>query len=98
AQSPVHCFAPCQVERLVPKADAYQLRFEDRGPLSAQLVVLADGADSKLRTRLGIGVEKQDYGQVAIIANVATDQPHGGVAFKRFTETGPVALLPMGES
>jgi len=32
---------------------------------------------------------------VAVIANVTTAQGHAGVAYERFTETGPLALLPL---
>jgi 2-octaprenyl-6-methoxyphenol hydroxylase len=32
---------------------------------------------------------------VAIVANVATDAPHEGIAYERFTPTGPLALLPL---
>ncbi len=36
-----------------------------------------------------------DYGQLAIVANVATDLPHDGTAYERFTPAGPLALLPL---
>jgi len=38
-----------------------------------------------------------EYGQEAVIANVTTSVAHGNEAFERFTETGPLALLPMTE-
>lgn len=63
--------------------------------LRAQLVVAADGADSAVRAALGLGAETVDYEQVAVIANVATTEPHQGVAHERFTPTGPIALLPL---
>jgi 2-octaprenyl-6-methoxyphenol hydroxylase len=65
--------------------------------LSSRLLVAADGAESPVRTLLGIGVTRRDYGQSAIIANVTPGLPHGGRAFERFTPEGPVALLPLGE-
>jgi 2-polyprenyl-6-methoxyphenol 4-hydroxylase len=63
--------------------------------LCAKLVVIADGAQSALRQRLGIAVDEQPYEQHALIANVVTELPHGSVAYERFTENGPVALLPL---
>jgi len=42
----------------------------------------------------GIERRRHEYGQVAIVANVTLDHPHGGVAYERFTRDGPVALLP----
>ena len=35
------------------------------------------------------------YQQLAVIANVTTAQPHNNRAFERFTEHGPLAVLPM---
>jgi len=63
--------------------------------LTARLVVAADGAHSTVREAAGIAATVEDYGQVAVVANVATDEPHDGTAYERFTPTGPLALLPM---
>jgi len=61
----------------------------------ARLVVAADGAHSSVRTAAGIDASVEDYGQVAIVANVAADRPHDGTAYERFTPSGPVAVLPL---
>jgi 2-octaprenyl-6-methoxyphenol hydroxylase len=63
--------------------------------LRARLIVAADGAQSLLRSAAGIGADVDDYGQVAVIANLASDRPHGDVAYERFTPSGPIALLPL---
>jgi 2-octaprenyl-6-methoxyphenol hydroxylase len=55
---------------------------------------VADGAESELRARLGIEVSRHEYGQSAVIANVTAEHAAAGWAFERFTEAGPVALLP----
>ncbi|MCC6195105.1 MAG: FAD-dependent monooxygenase [Burkholderiales bacterium] len=64
---------------------------EGREPLAARLAVVADGAGTVVA---GVQRDKRDYGQVALIAKVDTEAPHAGVAYERFTPTGPVALLP----
>lgn len=64
-------------------------------PVVARLVVAADGAHSQIRAAAGIEAQVEDYEQVAIVANVATDAPHDGIAYERFTATGPLALLPL---
>lgn len=64
--------------------------------LQASLAIVADGSDSPLRHRLGIHSHVRDYAQTAIIANVAYTGAHNGVAYERFTEAGPLALLPLG--
>jgi 2-octaprenyl-6-methoxyphenol hydroxylase len=66
-----------------------------REEISTRLVVAADGAHSSVRAAAGIGATVEDYDQVAIAANLATDRAHDGTAYERFTPTGPIALLPL---
>lgn len=66
--------------------------------LQGKLLVAADGAGSFCCQQLGIEQQVHDFEQVAVIANVRTTQPHNGRAFERFTEHGPVALLPMSDN
>ena len=68
---------------------------EEIHSIQAALLVVADGAASGLRERLGVAVDEKPYRQHALVANVATAQPHAGCAFERFTDQGPVALLPL---
>ncbi len=68
---------------------------DDSVDIAAGLAVIADGARSRLAARLGIGTEERNYGQVAIIANIAHSAPHGGRAFERFCDQGPLAMLPL---
>ena len=62
--------------------------------VTSKLLVAADGGRSTVRELLGAKTFKLGYGQTAIIANVTTEREHGGIAYERFTETGPLALLP----
>jgi 2-octaprenyl-6-methoxyphenol hydroxylase len=63
----------------------------------ARLAVAADGAGSLVRAAAGIGARVEDYEQVAVVVHVATDRPANGVAFERFTATGPLAVLPLAD-
>jgi 2-octaprenyl-6-methoxyphenol hydroxylase len=65
--------------------------------LSAALLVAADGGDSAIRRRLGFATVERRYRHTAIIGTVTPDRPQPGTAFERFTDTGPLALLPMTE-
>ncbi|CAA6802949.1 MAG: 2-octaprenyl-6-methoxyphenol hydroxylase (EC [uncultured Thiotrichaceae bacterium] len=38
------------------------------------------------------------YGQIAVVANLTPEKPHNNQAFERFTEHGPIALLPLSEN
>lgn len=63
--------------------------------LAAQLVLAADGNHSTVRDLLGIALHTTDYAQQGIIARLELAQSLQGWAFERFTETGPLALLPL---
>jgi 2-octaprenyl-6-methoxyphenol hydroxylase len=75
--------------------DGYRLSLGDDSSLECDLAVLADGGRSGLREQLGIAVRHTPYDQCALIANISPAEPHGGQAFERFTEQGPLALLPL---
>ena len=97
-QKNIRCLAPATVTQFVPRASGAELEYEYQGQIHkmhTELVVLADGANSPLAVRAGIQFDTHDYGQRAIIANVTHQQAHDGCAFERFTESGPLALLPM---
>ncbi|EKA7384674.1 2-octaprenyl-6-methoxyphenyl hydroxylase [Vibrio parahaemolyticus] len=66
--------------------------------LNSKLLVAADGAVSQCCQQIGLELSEHDFGQVAVIANIVTQEPHQGRAFERFTENGPVALLPMSDN
>lgn len=65
--------------------------------ITAVLVVLADGGKSTLCEQLGISSSVNHYGQKAIISNIAFENPHANVAYERFTESGPLAVLPLAK-
>jgi 2-octaprenyl-6-methoxyphenol hydroxylase len=67
---------------------------KEQAELEAKLVVGADGANSFIRESLGIGSEKYDYGQTAVICNITAERPHEGRAFECFTPSGPFAVMP----
>jgi 2-octaprenyl-6-methoxyphenol hydroxylase len=94
------------VLRVPAKADAIEIGEEgatlrivsDAGgseDVRARLVVAADGAQSNVRAAADIDAGVEDYDQVAIVANVASDEPHDGTAYERFTPSGPLAVLPL---
>lgn len=91
-----HC--PAEVERMQPLATGYRLTLAEGRQLDCDLAVLADGGRSALREQLGIEVKRTPYDQSALIANVTPGRAHGGRAFERFTDAGPMALLPLRDN
>lgn len=94
----VRIVAPARAVAIVPGAGGMTVEIAS-GPESFRartpLVVIADGARSGLAASLGIGSEQHDYEQTALITNIAHRLPHRGRAFERFTEAGPLAVLPL---
>lgn len=86
-----------RVVELEPGKDVIRLRTDAGETHEARLVVAADGAQSAVRTALGIGASVSDYGQHAIIAHVDTTRFHDYTAYERFTPDGPLAVLPIAE-
>ncbi len=89
---------PAEVTRMEPLTDGYRLTLNDETTLECDLAVLADGGRSGLREQLGIGIHKRPYNQSALIANITPSEAHNGMAFERFTDDGPMALLPLPEN
>ena len=69
----------------------------DARELGCQLLVAADGANSAVRPMLGICAKKTDYGQHAVIGNLLPEKPIDNCAYERFTDQGPLALLPVAD-
>jgi 2-octaprenyl-6-methoxyphenol hydroxylase len=99
AQGSLVLRVPARAESIEIDAQGVTLRvLSDAGDsvdVRARLVVAADGAQSSVRLAADIEAGVEDYDQVAIVANVAADKPHDGTAFERFTQSGPLAVLPL---
>lgn len=65
--------------------------------LSARLLIAADGTRSGLREALGIVADEHDYEQTLFVARVRAERAPDGIAFERFGDDGPTALLPRGD-
>jgi 2-octaprenyl-6-methoxyphenol hydroxylase len=63
--------------------------------IDAKLVVAADGVQSAVRAAFGVNADTRDYGQTAVITTVLPQRFHEHVAYERFTDSGPLALLPL---
>lgn len=95
AAKQLHYFCPDKITQLTRQQDQVQLALQSGKSLSAKLLVVAEGGDSSTKSLLKVKQSEQPYEQMALIANVALNQPHQHWAYERFTECGPVALLPL---
>ena len=89
---------PAQLKGATLREDGVLLDLVQDGrteTIRAAVAVAADGAGSVLRASAGIKADIEDYEQVAIVVNAATERPNNGQAYERFTPSGPLAVLPV---
>lgn len=87
---------PIEIRRIERTAENVKISLKNDRTLTAPLLIGADGAKSQVASAVNIPQEiVQEYGQTAVITNVQIQQQHQNRAFERFTEEGPLALLPM---
>jgi len=92
--------APAQAVDIASEGDAIAVELrvgETTRRVRTRLLVGADGSESFVRRALGIDAERRDYAQSAFVTTLTTERPLAGTAYERFTDSGPVALLPLGE-
>lgn len=97
-KSGVTLYCPAKLASLDAGLTQHTLVLDTGERIQAKLVVAADGLQSKVRSSFNLPVTQVNFEQSAIIANVQTDKPHQHWAYERFTQTGPLALLPMQDS
>lgn len=85
------------VAALAAGAETVSVTTGDGRKITAALVVAADGADSTVRRLAGIATRGWEYGQEAVVAHLASSQPHRHTAWQRFLAAGPLALLPLAD-
>lgn len=97
-KSNISVVQPAQVEAITEDDESLSVSVSGdttKQKISTKLLVACDGAHSAVRQMADVRATTHDYQQVAIIANVTTEVLHKNKAFERFTEQGPIALLPM---
>ena len=86
---------PQAISRLDLQEQSANMRLSSGERLSAKLLVGADGVRSRVRTACGIETVGRDYHRTAIVATLAHEEDHGGVAVQHFLPPGPFAMLPL---
>lgn len=87
--------APAEWESLENGSESAILTLKDGRKIRSQLVIAADSKFSALRKAAGIPTVELDYQQTAIVATIAHEKPHQGLAKESFFAEGPFAILPM---
>ena len=83
---------PVDVQR---DLDGVRVTLADGQVVTGSLLIGAEGRQSPSREAAGISVARWSYEHVAMIASIAHEKPHGGVAHEIFYPAGPFAILPL---
>ncbi len=83
----------CKILDVIPQIDTAQV-ITERGTYRANIALVCDGKNSASKGLLGIETEIKNYGQLAIICDIAHELSHDGIAIENFTPQGPFAILP----
>jgi 2-octaprenyl-6-methoxyphenol hydroxylase len=82
---------PARVSSIDERGDGVALTLDDGRVVHAAVAVQAEGGVFGQQQDRSV---KRDYGQTGVIARVSASNPIAFRAFERFTEEGPLALLP----
>ncbi|MGH6955559.1 MAG: UbiH/UbiF/VisC/COQ6 family ubiquinone biosynthesis hydroxylase [Caulobacteraceae bacterium] len=95
ARSGLKVLAPARVESVAFGPAVAEAALADGRKLRAPLVVGAEGRGSVTREAAGIETHGWSYGQAGVVATVALERDHEGVAHEYFRPSGPFAILPL---
>ena len=97
-ESEIGLLAHSRVEQLRRSGDQWLMQLEGGNEIRSPLVIAADGAHSAVRRLTGCQTREWDYLHHAIVTSVRCEKPHQDTAWQRFTDEGPLALLPLQHS
>lgn len=97
-ESSVTIYRPDEISNLKQINDNWHIELSSGKTLTSPLLIGSDGSDSFVRKCQGININSHDYQQTAITANIKLSQSHKNIAYERFTDSGPIAILPFGEN
>lgn len=94
ARAGINVMRPAKVRAIDEAADGVVLQLEDGTSVAAAVAVQAEGGVFGAQGAQGEKAHSRDYGQSAVIARVSSSRALPHRAFERFTQEGPLALLP----
>ena len=89
---------PARLQQFAAQDDHVDLDLrvgDDTKRVRTRLLVAADGTDSVIRNTLNVPLQHHDYAQTAIVTAIEVERDLDGCAYERFTDSGPIALLPL---
>jgi 2-octaprenylphenol hydroxylase len=80
------------------ETEQHLLTLESGQLIQCKLLVAADGANSRVRQWAAMPTREWDYQHEAIVATIKTAKKHQNTAWQRFSESGPLAFLPLADA
>jgi len=90
-------FCPDHITEIDWQSNAVNVSLNSSQNITGNLLLACDGGQSTCRQFANINSTSKSYLQSALIANVSMAKPHNNIAYERFTESGPIAVLPLKE-
>jgi len=91
----VTLMCPASVDQLELSDECAKVTLNTGVMVTSDLVVAADGSNSRIRELASIGLEGEQYDQHALVATIETELPQQDITWQRFTKDGPQAFLPL---
>ncbi len=91
----VDLICPADIATIDYAPGASLVTLADGRQVLGRLLIGADGAQSRVRGQVGIGVHSWDYEQHALVASVTTELAQQDITWQQFTPAGPLAFLPL---
>ena len=87
--------APATIESMNFKSEKPELTLDDGRKFTADLLIGADGAQSRVRNQANIRLNNREYEQQCLVATVEIEGGLQDITWQAFTATGPEAFLPL---
>ncbi|WP_148864502.1 FAD-dependent monooxygenase [Marinobacter fonticola] len=88
-------FTGIDIRDVVSDAQGVTIELADGRHLTGELLIGADGAQSRIRQLAGIGVTRDQYAQQAMVASVRYRGSPQDITWQAFHPSGPRAFLPL---
>lgn len=93
----IKLFCPSEISQITWREDLSEIRLEDQ-TINAELVIGADGAQSRVRHFAELGQRQSQYEQHAFVITITYRGAPQDITWQSFTTHGPLAFLPLSES